>query len=215
MRPAKVRPCPTGYICQVAYPHGSGWPHVPPQVRVVTEVGSRSRDAASGLLRQSARLRRRLAASQRESSAERGRRLREITAIHRPPGRCAGESRKLARDRDAHVLLPPPPAYPTVCLCTRVSKEFVLWASLSATGAIPVHGTEGPAWPGLSASDSGSPALAGRCGGCFAPASDGGPGTPAIVDVIRFFDSGHARYHSAAARPSSAEPVGEVLSDCF
>jgi hypothetical protein len=30
------------------------------------------------------------------------------------------------------------------------------------------------------------------------PASDGGPGTPAIVDVIRFSDSGQARYHSDA-----------------
>ncbi|MGA8334349.1 MAG: hypothetical protein WB761_06385, partial [Solirubrobacteraceae bacterium] len=30
------------------------------------------------------------------------------------------------------------------------------------------------------------------------PARHGGPGTPAIVDVIRFFDSGQARYHSAA-----------------
>ena len=30
------------------------------------------------------------------------------------------------------------------------------------------------------------------------PASDGGPGTPAIVDVIRFSDSGQARYYSDA-----------------
>ncbi len=30
------------------------------------------------------------------------------------------------------------------------------------------------------------------------PASDGGPGTPAIVDMIRFSDAGQARNHSAA-----------------
>ena len=54
------------------------------------------------------------------------------------------------------------------------------------------------AWPPVSASDSGSPAFAGRCGGCFAQASAGGPGPPAIVDVIRFSDSGQARNHSPA-----------------
>ena len=54
------------------------------------------------------------------------------------------------------------------------------------------------AWLPVSASDSGSPAFAGPLWWLLRTASDGGPGTPAIVDVIRFSDAGQARNHSAA-----------------
>lgn len=54
------------------------------------------------------------------------------------------------------------------------------------------------AWLPVSAKRQRKPGVCGPLWWLLRPASDGGPGTPAIVDVIRFSDAGQARNHSAA-----------------
>ena len=54
------------------------------------------------------------------------------------------------------------------------------------------------AWLPVPAKRQRKPGVCGPLWWLLRPASDGGPGTPAIVDVIRFSDAGQARNHSAA-----------------